>query len=209
MFHGTFSKGANLHLETEHVHKLLICELLCPTLLGVSNCPLLSKALIPTMLPSQVWNVGVWSKCFKDTHVCQSSAYKMPNRYKIIKQAPLQMAGGMSTAGYRRGCRRTQCSSDLADCAEPLAEILSTTASCPMLYFPMDWSIWAQYCSDKAQCNLGVSVWWVGPGWISGAHKSRSINHSSSPTAQGREHITKGSSVKIKTGRDHTSYYHG
>lgn len=49
---------------------------------------LLSEVLLLTTLPSHTWNVGVWNKCFKDTSVCQCSAYKMPNHYKIIKHAP-------------------------------------------------------------------------------------------------------------------------
>lgn len=48
---------------------------------------LLSKVLLLTTLLSHTWNVGVWNKCLKDTHVCQCSAYKMPKHYKIIKQA--------------------------------------------------------------------------------------------------------------------------
>lgn len=45
------------------------------------------QSIAPQTLPSHTWNVGVRNKCFKNTHVCQCSAYKMPNHYKIIRQA--------------------------------------------------------------------------------------------------------------------------
>ena len=47
-----------------------------------------------------------------------------------------------------------------------------------------------------------VIVWWVDPGWMSGAHQSHSITPPSS-AGQRRENITKGSWVEIRTGSGH------
>lgn len=88
MFQSTFSKGTipcvfgNRNMYSNYMSvsfsaphcKLCLCV---PPL----------QSIAPQTLPSHAWNVGVRNKCFKNAHVCQCSAYKMPNHYKIIKQA--------------------------------------------------------------------------------------------------------------------------
>lgn len=46
-------------------------------------------------------------------------------------------------------------------------------------------------------------LWWVDPGWTSGAHQSCSTTPLPS-AGQGRENIMKGWRVDIRTGRDHS-----
>lgn len=64
------------------------------------------------------------------------------------------MAEATSPPGYRWDCRHTQSSSDPACCVE----MLSSRVLCPMPYFPMNWSVWAQYCNGIVQMCIWASL---------------------------------------------------
>lgn len=103
--------------------------------------------------------MGGWSKCFQDIYVCQFPSYKIPNYYKVIEQAHLQMVASMSTTSHRRGCRHIHHSSDLVSCSPKLADVVISTVSCPILYLPVDGSTWAwQMVQPHATRGIWTSI---------------------------------------------------